>query len=340
MTTPGALTRAEIASQPQVWRSVLTRPRQAAPLDEAHRVVFTGCGSTYYLAMWAARVAQRRSATPTVAAPASELLYHADSWLSGDTPTTLVALSRSGETTETLRAVERLRDRLVSVHAVTCATGNTLADLADSSVVLDEAAERSLVQTRSFTSMLLVAATLAMGGPPQPEEIDALVTGARELFDEHGTAFERLATDKSIERIFFLGGDSRYGLASEAMLKVKEMALAHAEAYHPLEFRHGPMSLVDERSLVVGLVNPENEGPEVAVLDDMRGLGGRVVALGTTRPSEAELAVPLPQVAAPWRDVLYLPLLQSFGCERAIHRGLDPDDPANLDAVVRLDDET
>ena len=132
-----------------------------------------------------------------------------------------------------------------------------------------------------------------------------------------------------------------YGLANEAMLKVKEMSLSHAEAYHFLEFRHGPMSMVDGHTLVVGLVSDTACEHEIRLLQEMEGLGARtfvvveeVSRLGKWRPSYvAELRSGLGE----WeRTPLYLPILQRLAYHRAVTKGLDPDHPRHLQAVVDL----
>ena len=88
-----------------------------------------------------------------------------------------------------------------------------------------------------------------------------------------------LGADLTIDRIFFLGAGPLYGLANEVMLETKEMSLYYAEAYHPLEFRHGPMSMVNERTLVMGFLSDTGQAEQMHVLKDMKELGARTVAL-------------------------------------------------------------
>jgi glucosamine--fructose-6-phosphate aminotransferase (isomerizing) len=116
------------------------------------------------------------------------------------------------------------------------------------------------------------------------------------------------------------------------------MALAPAAAFHTLELRHGPMSLVDGQTAVIALLE-EADGMEADVLADMVGLGARTVALAPAPVAAAQETLVLEGGVPPvWRDVLYLPALQLLAYERAIQAGLDPDRPTNLDAVVVLED--
>ena len=144
-----------------------------------------------------------------------------------------------------------------------------------------------------------------------------------------------------IERIYFLGGGPFYGLANEAMLKTKEMSLSHSEAYHSLEFRHGPMSMVNEHTLVVGLLSDTGLAEELRVLKDMQELGARTLAfiedVSAMAEWRADHIVELRSGLGEWeRGPLCLPVLQRIAYYRAVAKGLDPDRPHNLTAVVEL----
>lgn len=352
----------EIVSQPQVWQATLRRFAAGRPaldgfLDQVgfEQILVVGCGSTHYLAQTAAAMLNSCTIFPARALPSSEL------WLFPDTipgeETLLVAVSRSGATTETLRAVECFREVGAGpVLAVTCYPASPLARQADFALVASDAQEQSVAQTRSFTSMLVLIQALAAtldGDEEMLERLERLPGTLEDLVSRVGDLPQRLGEDRSIERLFFLGSGPLYGLASEAMLKTKEMSLSYAEAYYPLEFRHGPMSMVDEHTLVVGFLSDTARAPELRVLKDMQGLGAHTLALvedsapsGDGVPSEdgvdcsdwrAEHVVELRSGLDEWeRGPLYLPLVQRLAYHRAIAKGLDPDHPTHLTAVVEL----
>ena len=114
---------------------------------------------------------------------------------------------------------------------------------------------------------------------------------------------------------------------------MKEMTLTHSEPFHFLEFRHGPMSMVNEKAVVVGLLSDVNRVHEAKVLSEMKMLGGRVTSLGE---SGADVSFKS-QIPEQVRGVLYLPVLQLIAFYRSVAKGLNPDRPANLTAVVKLD---
>jgi glucosamine--fructose-6-phosphate aminotransferase (isomerizing) len=343
-------TRHEIITQPEVWRSTLESARSARPALQGFlehtaydHILVTGCGSTHYLSMTAASLLSHSAETSARALPASEVwLFPAVMPLDR---TLLLAISRSGTTTETVRAVERCReDGCGQVLAVTCYPESTLAQMADFVLVAPDAQEESVAQTRSFTSMLLlaqVAVSVVAGDGEMVGRLGRLPEALKDLVGRLNGLPERLGTDHAIERLFFLGGGALHGIACEAMLKTKEMSLSYAEAFYPLEFRHGPVSMVDETTLVVGLLSDTGLGQELRVLQDMQGLGARVLAIADTasafgdwRPDFAvELRSGLDERE---RAALYLPPLQLAALHRSLAKGLNPDAPNNLTAVVSL----
>jgi glucosamine--fructose-6-phosphate aminotransferase (isomerizing) len=219
-----------------------------------------------------------------------------------------------------------------------------LAQQANFALVTPGGQEQSVAQTRSFTSMLLLIQALAAALASDEEMLERLYRlpdALEDLVARLGDLPQRLGADQDIERIFFLGGGPLYGLANEAMLKTKEMSLSYAEAYHPLEFRHGPMSMVDEHTLAVGLLSDTGLAEELRVLEDMQGLGACTLALiedgSLFTDWQADHVVELRSGLDEWeRGPLYLPVIQRVAYHRAVAKGLDPDRPHNLTAVVEL----
>jgi len=348
--TDSSYTWQEIVSQPQTWRATLdgftaNRPALDDFLATANfnHILVTGCGSTHYLAQSAATMLTRRAGIPARALPASETWLYPGAIPPGRT--LLLAISRSGTTTETLRAVERFRETNGGpVLTVTCYPERTLARQADFALLAPDAQEQSVAQTRSFTSMLLLtqalAATLARDAA-MLTRLRRLPDALDDLVSRVGDLPRRLGGDLGIERFFFLGGGPLYGLANEAMLKTKEMTISHSEAYHPLELRHGPMSMVNERTLVVGFLSDAGLAEEIRVLEDMQALGGHTLALVEDGAAftdwRPDHTVELRSGLDEWeRGPLYLPLIQRMAYHRAVAKELNPDRPHNLTAVVEL----
>ncbi len=340
----------EIESQPDVWRSVMRKFNSekqgiAQAFDGMHfsRVIVTGCGSTYYLAQSAAQLLSIYTDYEAHALPASQVWLLPESFPVQNT--LVLAISRSGTTTETIRAVERYRaDGGENVAVITCYPESPLAKLAGVVLSAEAAHEESVVQTRSFTSMYLLSVGLAYLLGEQPEllaEMEQLPGELEALAAKYGGWPEIWADPGRFQKIFFLGNGPNYGLACEAMLKVKEMSLSWVEAYHTLEFRHGPMSLVDDQTLVVGLLSERARPAEMAVLRDLQKLGAAVVVCDGDRGGDIAWvpeyhAQTSAEINAWLRGLLYLPLMQRLGYYRALRKNLNPDLPTHLQAVIYL----
>jgi len=334
----------EIVTQPAAWAEAVTVVRaqagalKALRLADYRQLLFTGCGSTYYLALAAAALTQSLTGHIARALPASELLLYPDGAYPGAGGVSLlISVSRSGTTTETLRAVEAFRrQRRGQVITVSNYPEAPLASMGDLNLVIPAGREASVAQTRSFASMYVACVALAAVLAGDEVQLNALAglqpVGERLLRDYAGLAQEWGADDR-LDQFFFLGSGPRYGLACEASLKMKEMTLSVSEPFHFLEFRHGPMSMITPQTAVVGLLSEAARKHEEAVLHQMRELGGRILSLAE---SGADVAFHsgLPETA---RGVLYLPVLQLMAYYRAVKRGLDPDRPHNLSKVIELD---
>lgn len=342
MELHGTHTRAEILSQPDVWAATLRRlDAQAAALDALARggydeVLFTGCGSTYYLSVAAAAALQELAGFPARAVPAGELWLNPEASAPARGRALLVAVSRSGATTETLRACAAfLAAGRGDLLTISCDDSQPLASMGTLNLALPEAQERSLAQTRAFSSLYLATLSLAArwaGRDDLRAELGRLPEVARRLIAAHDGIARDLGADRAIDRFYFLGSGARFGLACELSLKLKEMALAHCEPFHFLEFRHGPRAMVTPSTLVVGLLSQRARAHEAAVLDELRAQGGRILAIGEAGPDVA-FGAGLSDLAA---GPLYLPVGQMLAYERAMSAGLNPDQPENLTSVIRL----
>lgn len=201
-----------------------------------------------------------------------------------------------------------------------------------------------MAQTRSFASMFLIAqlcAGIAAERPDYCSQLRALPAHGKRLIAEESSLIQRIGEDLNFRQFFFLGSGPNYGLACEAMLKMKEMSLSYAEAFHFLEFRHGPKSMVDEKTLLIGLLSDSASRYEVALLAEARGYGAKTLVLaeeGESGELSADYLVPLRSgLTEMARGLLFMPLLQLLGYHRAMAKGLDPDRPRNLEPVVLLE---
>jgi len=350
----GSHSLAEILSQPECWSKCLDELRSSKKLEEVRERfagvsewLFVGCGSSYYVALAAAASMTTLTGQRAQAVPASEVLLHPELVLASFKSYLPVLISRSGRTSEVLRAAELFKSRGVPTLAITCTTGEGLEKSATATIVLPAADEKSTVMTRSFTSMLLTLQNLAamMGGNSgfcrSIQQMPAAAAAALEPLPERIRTF--------VERHHFadyvyLAQGPLYGLACEGALKVTEMSVSYAQAFHTLEFRHGPKSIVGPETLLVFLLSEAGYEEEVEVLEEMKSLGGTTLAITNRADARAgaasdlliELQLDGPELA---RVAPHLFAAQLLGLFSGLKKGLDPDSPRNLSRVVVLDDE-
>lgn len=338
----GKHTYQEITTQPAAWEDALAAFAPVAPTLTARwqtlqptQVLFIGCGSTYYLSLTTAALFQQLTGVPSRACPASELLLFGQTILADPANTLLVAISRSGTTTETLTAVSQFQEQGgADVWTITCYPDSPLAQM--STVVLPAVAaqEQSIAQTRSFASMLLLAQAMAahIGGEDWTV-LNKLPSYGRTLLTQTESTMQQLARRNELTRFTFLGSGPQYAIANEAMLKMTEMSLTVSHAFHFMEYRHGPMSMATEKAAIVGLLSPITMAHEQQVLAEMAAKRATVLSLV---PGSND--IPLPLNLPPWAyPVLYLPSMHFLAYYRAMSKGLDPDNPRHLTAVVHLD---
>ncbi|HET7171183.1 MAG TPA: hypothetical protein VFI18_06080 [Gaiellales bacterium] len=283
----------EVASQPCVWLEAGRLDTDGLLPPRGARVAAIGCGTSLYVAQAYAAAREAGGHGETDAFPASEIP-------AGRAYDAMLAISRSGTTTEVLDAVSGA-GRRTRTFAVTAVTSSPLAQAVSRAVLLPFADERSVVQTR-FATAALVVLRAHLGIAPG----DAAAAAARVLDAP-------LPVDaEAFERFHFLGRGWTVGLASEAALKVREAAQAWSEAYPAMEYRHGPIALADERTLVVPMGDVD-----AALLADVGAAGATVLD-----PDPEPLAS--------------LVLAHRLAIALAHARGLDPDNPRNLTRSVVL----
>jgi fructoselysine-6-P-deglycase FrlB-like protein len=285
----------EIDSQPALWREAIALlPEVASRLPaQGSRVALLGCGTSFYVAQAAAVARESIGLGETDAFVASEMP-------GGRTYDLVLAISRSGTTTEVVRALETLppgaRSVAISTHGET-----PVVRAAGDAILLPFADEESIVQTRFATTAL--ALLRAHFG----QSMESAAAAA-----ERALTSDLPLSPSEFDQFVFLGTGWTVGLAGEAALKFRETGGAWAESYPAMEYRHGPISVAGERTVVWILGETE---PELA--DDIRATGASV--LESREDPMAELV-----------------LVHRAAVALARSRGLDPDRPRHLTRSVVL----
>ncbi|HMB21360.1 MAG: SIS domain-containing protein, partial [Chloroflexota bacterium] len=219
----------EIKSQTEAWAQAIeiTRSATLPKADDYEQVIFTGCGSTYYLSLGAAALYQELTGRAARAVPAGELLFNPQIVLTQQ-KTLLVAVSRSGTTSETVKAVEKFKAGKHGDIVVISNYDEALSRLAHVNIVISKGQEESVAQTRSFASMYVAICTFCARMAGRDDLLAAmqrLPDVGNSLMDKYESFAKEIGSNLGFDRFYFLGSGIRHGLACEANLKMKEMTL-------------------------------------------------------------------------------------------------------------------
>ncbi len=349
----GRQTWQEILSQPETWLQTAKHFAEDTEIlgafeNFSHREpwLFVACGSSYYLSRTIAAQWTKLFGVPCTAVPASELLFAPREVLQWAGARQVVLVSRSGKTTEGLRAAQWLKENgTVRTLGVTCSENSALENSCTHMLKLPWADEQSMVMTRSFTSILLLFermgakfagdAGLASALNGLPEKTAAWLAG-------NADKIRALGTKSRFADFVFLGQGAHYWLAQEAALKMTEMSSSYAQAYHTLEFRHGPKSIASADTLITFLLSDAAADEESLMIGELKKLGAAILVV-TNRATpgerrEADLLIELgldePEYA---RLALTAIPAQLLGLSAGLRKGLNPDAPQNLSRAVVLD---
>ncbi len=300
-------------------RKALTLPLPHLP---AGTRVFVGCGTSHYLAKTLAAVDNARG-QHAIAVPGAEWTRYSNAYLADSADAVVIGLSRSGTTTETVAALRAARERGLRTVAISCEPHSTILEAAHTGIYVPTDPREGVVMSVSASLMLLAGLRL-VGAPVTEADIDAAEAALAAL--DAGSAITEGRT-----HFAFLGAGPLYGIACEGALKLMEMSINPAQSFHPMEFRHGPVSLIDGGSLVVLLYSKQTAAEEAALAAELQAKRARVIGFGGAGDLVIGSAADHPASA-----LTLLPALQLLGEKAAVDRNIDTETPRHLTKVVVL----
>ncbi|HEV7974504.1 glutamine--fructose-6-phosphate transaminase (isomerizing) [Amycolatopsis sp.] len=317
-------------------------------LRSFRRVKFLGCGSAYYAGQLGANLVEEWARLPADAEPASEFRYRNPVV---DPDTLYVAVSQSGETLDTLAAVQEIKRKGGRVIGVVNVAGSAVARECGRGVFLHAGPETSVASTKAVTNMCVAFAMLALllgrvrdlsmaHGKRIVAALDALPGLLEEVLaaqDEITAAAERYA---NAEHMFFVGRVRGWPVAREGAQKLKEISYIHAEAYQAAELKHGPLALIDPSMPSVVIV-PDDEvlAKNIGTMEQIKARGGPVIAITNAELPEglADVVIRVPRTEPELEPILFNIPLQIFAHRIAVHLGRDIDKPRNLAKSVTVE---
>lgn len=357
----GADTAAEIAQQPLLWEALAHDLSEHAPRlqaflgerldDPRQRVLFTGAGSSGFIAEMVADTLNAQWPAEIRAVHTTSLLTHPALYLQRDRPTLLVSFGRSGSSPESVAAVERVRADVDDARFldITCNADGELArrgaGRADTFTLLMPPAscDRAFAMTSSLSCMLLAALASFDRAPwnARIQRLAQVAALARQGIADWDAAVATLA-QQPFSRVIYLGSGPHEALAREAALKVLELTAGRvlALANTPLGFRHGPKSTLNGETLVVVFrsVQPLPRRYEQDLLEELRadGVAGKVLSIGPQLDAGDDYTLPVPALPDSWLAPVWLPFAQLYALQRSAALGLTPDNPFPDGTVNRV----
>jgi glutamine---fructose-6-phosphate transaminase (isomerizing) len=354
--------RKEIHEQPEALRRVV-RGRlderfatarlgginlEARDLRSVRRVKFLGCGSAYYAGQMGAVLVEELARVPADAEPASEFRYRNPVV---DPDTLYIAISQSGETLDTLMAVQELKRKGGQVLGAVNVVGSAIARECGRGVFLHAGPEIAVASTKALTNM---AASFALLGlllgrvrDMSAAEGARLVSGLRALPDQIEQILaqeDNIATIASrfagADHMFYIGRVRAWPVAREGAQKLKEISYVHAEAYQASELKHGPLALIDSTMPSVVIV-PDDElfSKNISTIEQIKARGGPVIAVtsGDLPTDLADAVIRVPHSTPELDPILLTIPLQMFAYHTAAKLGRDIDKPRNLAKSVTVE---
>lgn len=320
-------------------------------LVNARRIIVVACGTSWHAGLIAEYIIEEICRIPVEVEYASEFRYRNPIVYPGDV---IFAISQSGETADTIVAIEKAKEQGAFIFAVVNVVGSSIARISHAGAYTHAGPEIGVASTKAFTAQLTVLIMIALKIASEKQtitdekyfqllaELQSVPEKAKELLQSAQQINKLAIKYKGVKDALYLGRGNNFPVALEGALKLKEISYIHAEGYPAAEMKHGPIALVDE-NLPVVFSAPRSQYHEklVSNIQEIKARKGKVIAVVSEGDEEiTKMADDI--MVIPITDELISPLLsviplQLFACYLGIAKGLDVDKPRNLAKSVTVE---
>ena len=315
------------------------------------QIYIVACGSAWHVGMVAQYVIEDLAKIPVRVELASEFRYRKPLL---DKNGLVILISQSGETADTLAALREAKNRQVKTLAIVNVVGSSIAREADNVFYTLAGPEISVATTKAYSAQLIAVYTLALQFAKErneiemPEyenlikELDTLPDKIQEVIDNQEEIQKFAAKQAAAKDVFFIGRGIDYAVSLEGSLKLKEISYIHSEAYAAGELKHGTISLIEDGTLVIGvLTQDELYEKTISNMVECKSRGAYLMGLTTygnyTVEDTAKFTVYVPKTDAHFMASLAVVPLQMLGYYVSVAKGLDVDKPRNLAKSVTVE---
>jgi glucosamine--fructose-6-phosphate aminotransferase (isomerizing) len=318
---------------------------------KAKRIIIVACGTSWHAGLVAEYLIEDFARIPVEVEYASEFRYRNPIITEKDI---VIAISQSGETADTLAALELAKSKGATIFGICNVVGSSIARATDAGAYTHAGPEIGVASTKAFTAQVTVLTLIAMiiGSKrgtletsalrrlmAELENIPAKVEQALQLNDQIVEIAEKF---KDATNFLYLGRGYNFPVALEGALKLKEISYIHAEGYPAAEMKHGPIALIDEHMPVVVIATKDSSYEKiVSNVQEVKARKGKVIAVvtegDTTIPSMADYVIEIPETSEPLMPLLSVIPLQLLSYHIAVMRGCNVDQPRNLAKSVTVE---
>ncbi len=323
----------------------------AAIANDLQKIYVTACGTSYYSGLVGKFMIESMARVPVEVEYASEFRYYNPIV---DDKTAVLAITQSGETADTLAAIEQARGDGARIWSIVNAIGSQAARVSDGHIAMHAGPEIGVASTKAFTSSIvdqymLACALAELRGTASAAQLAQWVNDLAQLPDRVGRLLADDRPYRELANIFhkaqnflFIGRGINYPVALEGALKLKEISYIHAEGYPAGEMKHGPIALIDESMPVLAIVTQDALYDKmISQIQQAKARGGTIIAVATEGDTviaqEADHVIYVPQTPALLSAVVNVIPLQLLAYHIALQRGCDVDQPRNLAKSVTVE---
>lgn len=322
-----------------------------AQLMNARRLIIVACGTSWHAGLIGKQLFETFCRIPVQVEYASEFRYRNPVINSDDV---VIAISQSGETADTLAAIELARGKGAFVFGIVNAVGSSIARNTDTGTYIHVGPEIGVASTKAFTGQLTVLTMLSLTLGHEKgyvsdqefshytEELSKIPSMISKVLEQNGKIEEIARTFTYAHNFMYLGRGWNYPVALEGALKLKEISYIHAEGYPAAEMKHGPIALIDAEMPVLFIATHHQQYQKIiSNMEEVKARGGRIIAVVTEGDEQvkeiADMVIEVPQTENFLAPLLSVIPLQLLAYHVAVRKGMNVDMPRNLAKSVTVE---
>lgn len=305
-------------------------------------ITFLGSGSSYLICETAALVAKMELNIQSYAVVAGDLMLNFPRYKNILKDTLLIAPSRSGSTSEVILAVKKAKEKYnVPCVSISAKKNSELSKIADLNIELPWSFDESVCQTRTVTNLYtanLLFLDLMADKSFLKSDIKKAIDYGNTYLNDNDEIFKKIVSNYDWDNIFILADSELKGIASEGSLAFKEISRLNSYYHHLLDVRHGPMVLVNKKTLVIMATSPYGLDYQVDLVSDLKEKEATVITSGLKEEKiiGSDLHVEYPEFKYPVRGIFFIIISQAVSYYKAIANNINPDEPEGLDPWINL----